>query len=72
MTGSLKPKTYQCYIRKKSKNAYKKRKNENFEKQKRFFNNGSMPMKLHILKVLYGLESHAKDGHKEKNRFTDM
>ena len=27
-----------------------------------FFNNGCMPMKLHILKVLYGLESHAKDG----------
>ena len=26
-----------------------------------FFNNGSMTMKLHILKVLYGLESHAKD-----------
>ena len=25
----------------------------------KFFNNGSM--KLHILKVLYGLESHAKD-----------
>ena len=27
-----------------------------------FFNNRSMTMKLHILKVLYGLESHAKDG----------
>ena len=27
-----------------------------------FFNNGSMTIKLHILKVLYGLESHAKDG----------
>ena len=25
-----------------------------------FFNNGSMTIKLHILKVLYGLESHAK------------
>ena len=37
MTGSLKPKIYQCYIRKKSKNAYKKRKNENFEKQKNVF-----------------------------------
>ena len=30
--GSLNPK---CYIRKKSKNAFKKRKNENFEKQKK-------------------------------------
>ena len=30
-------KIYQCYIRKKSKNAYKKRKNENFEKQKNAF-----------------------------------
>merc|ERR1711923_406730 len=27
-----------------------------------FFNKGSMTMKLHILKVLYGLESYAKDG----------
>ena len=26
------------------------------------FNNGSMTMKLHILNMLYGLESHAKDG----------
>ena len=37
LTGSLKPKKYQCYIRKKSKNAYKKRKNDNFEKQKKMF-----------------------------------
>ena len=28
----------------------------------KFFNNGSITMKLHILKVLYGLESHAKHG----------
>ena len=27
-----------------------------------FFNNGSMMMKLHILKMLHDLESHAKDG----------
>ena len=27
----------------------------------KFFNNGSIPMKLHILNVLYDLESHAKD-----------
>ena len=27
----------------------------------KFFNNGSMTMKIHFLKVLYGLESHAKD-----------
>ena len=26
-----------------------------------FFNNGSITMKLHILKVIYDLESHAKD-----------
>ena len=37
VTCSLKPKIYQCYIRKKSKNAHKKRKNENFEKQKCVF-----------------------------------
>ena len=35
--GSLKQKIHQCFIRKKSKNAYKKRKNENFEKQKNAF-----------------------------------
>ena len=28
----------------------------------KFFNNGSMTMKFHILKVLYDSESHAKDG----------
>ena len=27
-----------------------------------FFNNGSMTMNFHILKVLYDVESHAKDG----------
>ena len=27
-----------------------------------FLDNGSMTMKFHILKVLYDLESHAKDG----------
>ena len=37
MTSSLKLKIYLCYIRKKSKNSYKKRKNENFEKQKKVF-----------------------------------
>ena len=37
MPGSLKTKNYWCYIRKKSKNANKKRKNENFEKQKNAF-----------------------------------
>ena len=36
-----------------------------------FFNNGSM-MKLHILKVLYGLESHAKDGRWGLSRNGDI
>ena len=37
-----------------------------------FFNNGSMTMKLHILKVLYGLESHAKDGKCGLSRNEDI
>ena len=37
-----------------------------------FFNNGSMTMKLHILKVLYGLESHAKDGRCGLSRNGDI
>ena len=37
-----------------------------------FFNNGSMTMKLHILKVLYGLESHAKDGRYGLSRNEDI
>ena len=37
-----------------------------------FFNNGSMTMKLHILKVLYGLESHAKDGRCGLSRNEDI
>ena len=37
-----------------------------------FFNNGSMTMKLHILKVLYGLESHAKDGRCGLSRNRDI
>ena len=36
VTGSLKRKAYKCYIRKKLKNANKKRTNENFEKQNFF------------------------------------
>ena len=38
----------------------------------KFFNNGSMTMKLHILKVLYGLESHAKDGRCGLSRNEDI
>ena len=37
VTGSLKTKNYQCYIGKKQKNTNKKRKDENFEKQKKCF-----------------------------------
>ena len=37
-----------------------------------FFNKGSMTMKLHILKVLYGLESHAKDGRCGLSRNEDI
>ena len=37
-----------------------------------FFDNGSMTMKLHILKVLYGLESHAKDGRCGLSRNEDI
>ena len=37
-----------------------------------FFNNGSMTMKLHILKVIYGLESHAKDGRCGLSRNGDI
>ena len=37
-----------------------------------FFNNGSMTMKLHILKVLYDLESHAKDGRCGLSRNGDI
>ena len=35
-----------------------------------FFNNGSM--KLHILKVIYGLESHANDGRCGSSRNRDI
>ena len=38
----------------------------------KFFNNGSITMKLHILKVLYGLESHAKDGRCGLSRNEDI
>ena len=38
----------------------------------KFFNNGSITMKLHILKVLYGLESHAKDGRCGLSRNGDI
>ena len=38
----------------------------------KFFNNGSMMMKLHILKVLYGLESHATDGRCGLSRNGDI
>ena len=38
----------------------------------KFFNNGSMTMKLHILKVLYDLESHAKDGRCGLSRNEDI
>ena len=37
-----------------------------------FFNNGSMTMKFHILKVLYDLESHAKDGRCGLSRNGDI
>ena len=37
-----------------------------------FFNNGSITMKLHIIKVLYGLESHAKDGRCGLSRNGDI
>ena len=38
-----------------------------------FFNNGgSMTMKCHILKVLYDLESHAKDGRCRLSRNEDI
>ena len=36
----------------------------------KFFNNGSITMKLHILKVLYGLESH--DGRCGLSRNEDI
>ena len=49
----LQTNTYQCYIRKKLKNAYKKRKNENFGKQKKkiFFliSQGSLNPKIRFL-----------------------
>ena len=38
----------------------------------KFFNNGSITMKLHILNVLYGLESHAKDGRCGLSRNEDI
>ena len=38
----------------------------------KFFNNGSMTMKLYILKVLYGLQSHAKDGRCGLSRNEDV
>ena len=37
-----------------------------------FFNNGSMTIKIHILKVLHGLESHAKDGRCGLSRNEDI
>ena len=37
-----------------------------------FFDNGSMTTKLHILKLLYGLESHAKDGRCGLSRNEDI
>ena len=37
-----------------------------------FFNNGSMTMKFYILKVLYGLESHAKVGRCGLSRNEDI
>ena len=37
-----------------------------------FFNNGSMTTKLHILNVLYDLESHAKDGRCGLSRNEDV
>ena len=37
-----------------------------------FFNNGSMTMKLHILKVLYVIESRAKDGRFGLSRNGDI
>ena len=37
-----------------------------------FFNNGSMTMKFHIPKVLYGLESHAIDGRCGLSRNEDI
>merc|ERR1712102_153361 len=37
-----------------------------------FFNNESMTMKFHILKVLYDLESHAKDGRCGLSRNEDI
>ena len=37
-----------------------------------FFDNGSMMMKFHILKVLYDLESHAKDGRCGLSRNEDI
>ena len=53
LTGSLKPKMYQCYKRKNSKNANKKRKNENFEKQKNSFfslmSQGTLNLKIRPL-----------------------
>ena len=38
----------------------------------KFFNNRSMTMKLHIVKVLYGLESHGKDGRCGLSRNEDI
>ena len=38
----------------------------------KFFNNGSMTMKFHILKVLYDLESHGKDGRCGLSRNEDI
>ena len=37
-----------------------------------FFDDGSMTMKLHILKVIYGLEPHAKDGRCRLSRNEDI
>ena len=37
-----------------------------------FFNNGSMTMTFHILKVLHDLESHANDGRCGSSRNRDI
>ena len=49
MTSSLKQKIDKCYIRKKSKNAYKKRKNENFECVFSLMSQGSLNPKIRFL-----------------------
>ena len=43
--------------------AHKKR-GDSLGYMRKFFNNGYMTIKCHILKMLYDLESHAKDGRR--------